>query len=281
MTPIRRRSILYLPGSSEAMMEKAGSRGADVLVLDLEDGVHPGHKDDARERVRSAYGRIDWGPSEVFVRANGLDTPWGEKDLRMIAELVPTGAVLPKGEDPAVVTRAVSILGTVPLLLMVETARGVLAAPELARVPGIEGLVFGAADFRESVRAGRLPEESELSFPRMQVLLAARAAGLEAFDTPWFEYKDLEGLEASARRARGLGFDGKTAIHPGQVEVIHRVFSPTPEETTRARRIIEVMEQAFAQGKNVATLGNEMVEALHLKEARRIVARAESDRGSG
>ncbi len=220
--------------------------------------------------------RFDWGRSEVFVRANGLDTPWGEKDLAMVAELSPRAAVLPKAEEVSLVARAATLAGNVPLLLMVETARGVLAAAELARLPRVEGLLFGAADYRESVRAGRLPDESELLFARMQVLLAARAAGVEAFDTPWFEYKDLEGLEASARRARALGFDGKTAIHPSQIETIHRVFSPTLEEVERARRVVDVMEQAFAQGKNVATLGNEMVEALHLKEARRILARSES-----
>lgn len=276
MVDARRRSILYLPGSSEKMMEKAGSRGADVLVLDLEDGVHPDHKDEARERVRSAYRRIDWGSSEVFVRANGLETAWGEKDLAMIAELDPRAAILPKAEDAERIGKARSLAGSVPLFLMVETAGGVLRAPELAGLAGIEGLLFGAADYRESVRASRLPDESELLFARTEVLLAARAAGIEAFDTPWFEYKDLQGLEASAGRARGLGFDGKTAIHPSQVEIINRVFSPTPEEVERARRIIEVMEQAFAQGKNVATLGNEMVEALHLKEARRILTRVGS-----
>jgi citrate lyase subunit beta / citryl-CoA lyase len=276
MVEARRRCILYLPGSSEKMMEKAGSRGADVLVLDLEDGVHPDRKGEARERVRTVYRQIDWGRSEVFVRANGLDTPWGEKDLAMVAELCPRAAVLPKAEEVSLVARAATLAGNVPLLLMVETARGVLAAAELARLPRVEGLLFGAADYRESVRAGRLPDESELLFARMKVLLAARAAGVEAFDTPWFEYKDLEGLEASALRARALGFDGKTAIHPSQIDTIHRVFSPTPEEVERARRVVDVMEQAFAQGKNVATLGNEMVEALHLKEARRILARAES-----
>jgi citrate lyase beta subunit len=273
MDEARRRSLLYLPGSSEKMMERAGSRGADVLVLDLEDGVHPDRKEEARERIRSSYRRIDWGASEVFVRANGLETPWGEKDLAMISGLAPRGAVLPKAEDAKVVESASALAGSVPLFLMVETARGVLNAPELARLPRVHGLLFGAADYRESLRAGRLPDESELLFARMQILHAARAAGIEAFDTPWFEYKDLDGLEASSRRARGLGFDGKTAIHPSQVECINRLFSPTPEEVERARRIIEVMERALSEGKNVATLGDEMVEALHLKEARRVLAR--------
>jgi citrate lyase subunit beta/citryl-CoA lyase len=268
-----RRSILYLPGSSERMMEKASSRGADVLVLDLEDGVHPDLKGAARDLVRSAHGRIDFGGSEVLIRANGLDTPWGEGDLSMIRDVGARGAILPKAEDRRTIEAVVSKLGGVPLFLMIETARGVLEVEKLSAW-GVHGLLFGAADYRESMRAGRLPDELELLYARSRVVHAARASGIEAFDSPWFEYKDLEGLESSASRARALGFDGKTAIHPDQVPTINRVFSPTAEEIERARGIVEVMEKALVEGRNVATLGQEMVEALHLKEARRILARS-------
>lgn len=271
----RRRSILYLPGSSQRMMAKAGSRGADVLVLDLEDGVHPDLKSTAREQIRGALERFDWGESEVFIRANGLDTAWGSDDIDFIADVRPRGALLPKCEDPRVVADVANRLGAgVGLFLMVETAEGVLEAAALARASNVAGLVFGAADYRESLHAGTLPDETELLFARAQILHAARAAGIEAFDTPWFEYKNIDGLEASAHRVRQMGFDGKTAIHPSQVPVINRVFSPSAEEIKRARRIIEVMEKASAEGKNVATLDDEMVEALHLKEAKRILARA-------
>ena len=136
--------------------------------------------------------------------------------------------------------------------------------------------MFGAADYRESLRAGRHPEELELHFARNQLLLAARAAGIDAFDTPWFEYKDTDGLERSARRVRQLGYDGKTAIHPKQVPVINEIFAPTASEIARASRIVAVMEEALSQGKHVATLNGEMVEALHLGEARRILQRAEA-----
>jgi citrate lyase beta subunit len=272
----RRRSILYLPGSSQRMMAKAGSRGADVLVLDLEDGVHPDLKSTAREQIRGALERFDWGESEVFIRANGLDTAWGADDIDFIAEVRLRGALLPKCEDPRVVEDVANRLGPgVGLFLMVETAEGVLEAAALACASNVAGLVFGAADYRESLRAGTLPDETELLFARAQILHAARAAGIEAFDTPWFEYKDIDGLETSTHRVRQMGFDGKTAIHPSQVPVINRVFSPSAEEIERARRIIEVMEKASAEGKNVATLGDEMVEALHLKEAYRIVNRSE------
>ena len=272
----KRRSLLYLPGSSQRMMEKAGSRGADVLVLDLEDGVHPDAKSEARDRVADALRRLDWGGSEVFVRVNGDNTPWSGADIEMVRDARPAGVVLPKCEEPQKVGAVAARLAPTPLFLMVETAWGVVAAPELARAKGVAGLVFGAADYRESLRAGRLPEELELLYARSCILNAARAAGIDAFDTPWFEYKDLEGLRASALRVRGMGFDGKTAIHPGQVAVIQDVFSPSPAEVDRARAIVDVMEKALANGHNVAVLGDEMVEALHMKQARRILARAGS-----
>jgi citrate lyase subunit beta/citryl-CoA lyase len=270
----RRRSILYLPGSSTRMVEKAGSRGADVLVLDLEDGVHPDQKELARGLVRDSLARVDFGDSEVWVRVNAAASPWFEGDLTMLAKARPAGTILPKTENVEPIERLAKALPGLSLFLMIETALGVLESRALARHPAVRGLLFGAADYRESLRARRSPEETELLFARASILHAARAAGIEAFDTPWFEYKDLEGLETSARRARLLGFDGKTAIHPSQVPTLNLVFSPTAEEIERARGVVEVMEKALAEGRNVATLGNEMVEALHLKEARRILARA-------
>lgn len=256
-------------------MEKAGSRGADLLVLDLEDGVHPDTKSEARARIANALHRLDWGGSEVLVRVNGDDTPWFNADVEMVLDVRPAGVVLPKSELPETVGELAARLDPMPLFLMVETASGVLAAPDLARLDGVAGLIFGAADYRESLRAGQLAEELELLYARSCILNAARAAGIDAFDTPWFEYKDLEGLRASARRVRAMGFDGKTAIHPSQVPVIQEVFFPSTEEVERARAIIEVMEKALADGRNVAVLGGEMVEALHMKQARRILARAQ------
>jgi citrate lyase beta subunit len=270
----RRRSILYLPGSSERMMEKAGSRGADVLVLDLEDGVHPEQKADARNLVAKALGRVDFGDSEVWVRVNSETSPWFREDAAMVAECRPGGVILPKVERREAIDRLSKAAAGLSVFLMIETALGILESRLLARHPAVRGLLFGAADYRESLRAGRSKEELELAYARSAILHAARAAGVDAFDTPWFEYVDLEGLETSASRARLLGFDGKTAIHPSQVPSLNRVFSPTAEEVERARGIVEVMEKALSEGRNVATLGNEMVEALHLAEARRVLARA-------
>jgi citrate lyase beta subunit len=269
-----RRSLLYVPASSEAMLRKAGSRGADAVIVDLEDGVLPGAKEDARARAERLWLELDLGGSEVLLRVNAPGTPWHEADLDVAARIRPAGVVLPKCEEPGRVAAVAARLGAAPLFLMVETARGVLAAAELARVPGAAALLFGAADFRASVRASRDPEEAELALARGTLVLAARAAGIEAFDTPFFDYRDDAGLERSARRARALGFDGKTCIHPGQVAIVNHVFSPSEEEVARAERIVAALEAAAREGRAVATVDGEMVEPLHAAEARRTLARA-------
>jgi citrate lyase subunit beta/citryl-CoA lyase len=269
-----RRSLLYVPASSEGMVRKAGSRGADVLILDLEDGVLPDAKDAARTRAERLWPELDLGRAERLLRINPPDTPWHEADVEAATRIRPDGVVLPKSESPEAVTAVSRRLGALALFLMVETARGVLAAAELARVPRVCGLLFGAADFRESVRAGREADEGELLVARSTLVIAARAAGASVFDTPFFEYRDEAGLERSAKRGRALGFDGKTAIHPGQVATINRIFAPTPDEVERARKIVLALEAAEHEGRGVATVDGEMVEALHLSEARRTLARA-------
>jgi citrate lyase subunit beta/citryl-CoA lyase len=274
MSASLRRSLLYVPASSEGMLRKAGSRGADAVIVDLEDGVLPDAKPGARAQAERFWPELGKSEAEALLRVNAPGTPWHDDDLLAAARIRPSGLVLPKCEDPAAVAAAGGRLGGIPLFLMVETARGVLAAAELARVPGVAGLLFGAADYRASLRAGRDPEEAELLVPRCALVLAARAAGVEAFDTPFFEYRDEAGLERSARRARLLGFDGKTAIHPAQVAVVNRVFSPTGAEVARARRVVEALEEAAREGRGVATVDGEMVEALHAAEARRTLDRA-------
>lgn len=276
MSHALRRSLLYVPASAEPMVRRAGSRGADVLILDLEDGVHADRKDAARAGLAALLREVDFGGAELLLRVNALGTPWCEADLAAARGLPLGGVVLPKvaaAASVAVVDAALA--GSMALFVMIENVAGVLAAREIAAgSPRVAGLLFGAADYRESLRARRLADEAELAFGRSQVLHAARAVGASAFDTPWFEYRDADGLEASARRARGLGFDGKTAIHPAQVAVINRVFAPTPGEIERARAVVAALERAAAEGRGVATVGDEMVEALHRAEAERTLALA-------
>jgi len=269
-----RRSLLYVPASSEPMLRKAGSRGADVLIVDLEDGVLPEAKEAARDRARRLWPELEFGGSEALLRTNAAGSPWQDADLESAAAIRPEGVVLPKCEEPSAVAGVARRLPGTRLFLMVETARGVLAAPELARVERVAGLLFGAADFRASIRASRDPDEAELLVARARLVLAARAAGVLAFDTPYFDYRDETGLERSARRARTLGFDGKTAIHPGQVRVLNRVFAPTLEEVERAMAVVAALEAAAREGRAVATVDGEMVEALHGAEARRTLAMA-------
>ena len=271
-----RRSLLYVPASSEAMLRKAGTRGADAVIVDLEDGVLPEAKDGARAALERLWRELDLGAGETLVRVNAPGTPWHDADALAAARMRPAGVVLPKCEEPALVGTVARRLGDLPLFLMVETARGVLAAAELARAPNAAALVFGGADFRASVRVPRQADEAELFVARSTLVLAARAAGVEVFDTPYFDYRDEAGLESSARRARALGFDGKTAIHPGQVAALNRVFSPAEEEVARARRIVAALDDAARQGLGVATVDGEMVEALHAREARRTLARHEA-----
>jgi citrate lyase subunit beta/citryl-CoA lyase len=256
------------------MLRKAPSRGADAIIVDLEDGVLPEAKDGARAGIESLWLELDLGAAEVLLRVNVPGTRWHEDDLVAAARVRPAGVVLPKCEDPAAIAAVAARLKGTPLFLMVETARGVLEAPGLARAPQVAGLLFGAADFRASVRASREPDETEIFLARGALVLAARAAGIEVIDTPFFEYRDEAGLEASARRARGLGFDGKTCIHPAQVAVVNRVFAPTAAEVERARKVVEALAAAARKGRGVATVDGEMIEVLHEAEARRTLERA-------
>jgi citrate lyase subunit beta/citryl-CoA lyase len=269
-----RRSLLYVPASSEPMLLKAGTRGADVLIVDLEDGVLPAAKEAARERALRLWRGLDLGGAEPWLRVNGSGTHWHFADVDAARHLGPAAVVLPKCEDPGVVETVARRLPDVPLQLMVETAAGVLAAPALARVAGVAGLLFGAADFRASIGARRDPDEAELFLARSTLVLAARAAEIRVFDTPFFDFADAAGLARSARRARTLGFDGKTAIHPAQIRPIHEAFAPTAEEIARARRVLAALEAAAREGRGVAAVDGEMVEPLHAAEARRTLANA-------
>lgn len=255
------------------MVAKAATRGADVLVLDLEDGVHPSRKDAARQRLHESRTALASGGALVALRINPPTGPVGRSDLDAAARAGFDAVVLPKAESGATVQMAREVLGRRnPIWLMIETAPGAANVFELARLPGVEGLVFGSADTRLSLGARRRQDESELDFVRQRILLAARAAGIHCWDAPWFAFRDLEGLRRSARRAAEGGFDGKSAVHPDQVPVIHEAFAPTPDERAWAERVVRVMEDAGARGVAVVELDGELLEELHLRQARRLLA---------
>ena len=268
------RSLLYVPASSERMVAKAATRGADALVLDLEDGVHPSRKDAARERLHESRAAAGAAGAVVALRTNPPEGPGGHADLEAAAPAGFDAVLLPKAESGETVRVARDVVGrTTPLWLMIETASGAANVFDLARVPGVEGLVFGSADFRLSIGARMRQGEAELDFVRQRILLAARAAGIFCWDAPWFAFRDLDGLRGSARRAAELGFDGKSAVHPLQIPVIHEAFAPPPEERAWAERVVRVMEDAAARGVAVVELDGELLEELHLRQARRLLTR--------
>ncbi len=240
------------------MVRKAARRGADALVLDLEDGVHPSRKAEARAGLGDARALL--GDARVIVRVNA--GPEGRADLEAARAAGFEEALLPKAESVEAEGFRVH--------LMIETALGAARVFELAAARGVEGIAFGAADYRLGLGV-RDPGEEPLAYVRQRLLLAARAAGIRVWDSPWFAFRDLDGLRRSARRAAGLGFDGMLAIHPAQVPVIHEAFALTDTERERARRTLDAWRAADLRGEAVAERDGELVEALHARAARKLL----------
>jgi citrate lyase subunit beta/citryl-CoA lyase len=287
--PVRpRRSVLYLPGSSPRALEKARALPADALVLDLEDAVAPAAKEEARARVVEAVARGGFGPREVVVRVNGPSTPWGAEDLAAAARSGADAVLLPKVEGAATVRAAEEALlragspASLDLWAMIETPRGVLAAAEIAgATPRLACLVAGTSDLVKDLGARHVPDRAPVLASLSLVLLAARAHGLAALDGVHLELDDAEGLERACRQGRDLGFDGKTLVHPRQIEVANRAFAPTPDEVALARRIVETHREAEARGQGVTVVDGRLVEALHVEAARRILGLDQAIRARG
>lgn len=277
-----RRSALYVPGSNARALEKAPALAADVVILDLEDAVAPAQKEAARGHVTAALAREGWRAERV-VRVNGAGTPWGAADLAAAARSRADAVCLPKVESPEELRAAAAALAgagapaSLALWAMIETPRGVLAAREIALAsPRLACLVAGTSDLVKELRAvhtaGRLEVLTSLSL----LLLAARAAGLSALDGVHLDLGDAAGFEAACRQGRDLGFDGKTVIHPGQLEAANRVFAPTGEELDAARQIVAAHAEAVADGRGVTVVDGRLVENLHVAEAQRLLALAEA-----
>jgi citrate lyase subunit beta/citryl-CoA lyase len=278
-----RRSILYMPGSNPRALEKGRTLPADGLILDLEDAVAPDAKEQGRAEIKKALeAKAAYGSRELIVRVNGLDTPWGHGDLVAMARAGADAILLPKVDSADMVRRAAYVLdGTgapadLPIWCMMETPRGVLHAEEIADHPRVECFVMGTSDLTKDLHALhtglRLPMLASLS----TCLLAARAAGISIVDGVHLDLADEEGFAASCRQGRELGFDGKTLIHPKQVEPANAAFGPAEADIAWARKIIAAFEEAQGQGKGVVVVDGKLVENLHVAEARRLVAMAEA-----
>jgi citrate lyase beta subunit len=279
-----RRSLLFMPGDSVRKMEKATSLGADSIIADLEDAVAISQKQAARQTVAACFARLEFGPSERLIRINPVSTPLWEEDVAQTIAAGPDGYVLPKVESAEQVQTVSARLaeletshglvpGSIRLLAQIETAMGVLRAGEIAGADSrLDALLFGAEDLAGDMGARRSREGWEIFYARGAVVIAAAAYGLPAIDTVYLELADSDGLTAECHLARGMGFSGKLAIHPRQVEVINRAFSPTAEEIAQAQRLIDAFDAQQAAGTGVFEIDGKMVDMPVVLAARKVVA---------
>jgi len=278
-----RRSVLYMPASNARALEKARTLAADALIFDLEDAVAPDAKQLARDGAVAAVRSRSYGAREVLIRVNALDTEWALADIAAVALSGDDGIVLPKVHSVDDIARADALLAgagapaTMTMWAMIETPRGVLAAADIAGAsPRLGGFIVGTADLAKDLRCAHPPDRWTLSSALQLCVLAARAHGRAVIDGVFFELDDPSGFETSCRQGRDLGFDGKTLIHPNQIAVANEVFAPSFQELNRARRIIAAHAQALRDGKGVTLLDGRLVEALHVREAERLLAQAEA-----
>ncbi|MFL5301017.1 MAG: HpcH/HpaI aldolase/citrate lyase family protein [Anaeromyxobacteraceae bacterium] len=280
--PVRpRRSVLYMPASNARALEKARALAADAVIFDLEDAVAPAAKVEARANAVRATAAGGYGAREVVLRVNGAGTPWHAADLAAAARAGASAILLPKVESAAAVGAAISGLAEhgAPadgaLWCMIETPRGVLAAPAIAAAsPRVRCLVAGTADLVKDLGARHTAARLEVLTSLGLIVLAARAHGLAALDGVHLDLADEAGLEAACGQGRDMGFDGKTLIHPRQIEAANRAFAPTPEELERARRVVAAHAEAESRGEGVVVVDGRLVEALHVAAAERALALA-------
>jgi citrate lyase subunit beta/citryl-CoA lyase len=277
-----RRSLLYMPGSNPRVLEKARGLLADGLIIDLEDAVAVEAKESARSIVAVALSAGGYGPREVVLRVNPLDSPWGHADLAAAATMPIDGVLLPKVESADRVRLTISLLDALgaperlAIWCMIETPLGVLAAREIAAAsPRLAALVLGTSDLTKELHAvstrDRLPLITSLGL----VMLAARAFGLAILDGVHLDLSDEEGFALSCRQGRELGFDGKTLIHPKQIAPANLAYAPSPEEIAWSRRVVAAHEEAEATGKGIVLVDGKLIEGLHVENARRLLGLAE------
>ncbi len=278
-----RRSVLYMPGANERALEKAKGIPADALILDLEDAVAPDAKADARQRVCAAVSSPAYGHRELTIRVNALDTDWHADDMAAVAAAGPDAVVVPKinsADDVRAVEASLVDAGApthTAIWAMVETPVAMLHAEQIAGASDrLAVLVMGTNDLAKELGALPVPGRAPLLTGLSLCLLAARAAGKVILDGVYNDVKDPDGFAAECRQGRELGFDGKTLIHPSQVEPCNEAFAPTADDIERAREIIAAFDAAEADGRGVVTVNGRMIENLHVETARRILAQSDA-----
>jgi citrate lyase beta subunit len=268
-------ALLFVPGDDRHKIEKAAALNADAIILDLEDGVALNRKAEARVCIHAALSELSFGRSARIVRINSLDSPFWRDDLASLLQPpLPDAIMLPKATSAAQIAELSGTAPPLPLIPIIESGRGLIHIAEIAAQPGLSALAFGAEDYTADIGAARTAGGDEVLMARSMVVLHAKVNGLAAFDTPYIDLHDLDGLRTDARKAQTLGFTGKLAIHPRQLPVLHEVFMPTTEETDRARRLIVAYETGQAQGSGVLAFEGRMVDAPMVRAALTILARA-------
>ena len=283
-----RRSLLFLPGNNPNMLINGNCLGADAVIFDLEDAVAPAEKDAARILVRNTMRYMDFRGCEMIVRINSVDTPYWKPDMDAVVPQKPALLLLPKTSCAADIQQADAYLtaleeklgmepNTVGLMALIETAMGVENAFSIATAAKrVRALFLGAEDLTADLQCKRTKEGREIEYARTRLVVAARAAGIAVYDTPFTDVNDDEGIWVDARCAKALGFSGKASISPRHVEVINSVFSPTMKEIEYAYEVMDAIELAKKQGKGAIALHGKMIDAPIVTRAQQTIAAAEA-----
>lgn len=270
------RSVLYIPGSKPRALDKARSLPADAIIFDLEDAVIPEEKVTARATLAEALATGGYGNRFKIVRINGLDTEWGADDAKAAAKMGADAILLPKVNSPADLDALAAHTGDIPLWAMMESPLGMLNAAQIAAHPKLQGMVMGTNDLAKELqtrpRADRLPMMTGLGL----CVLAGKAHGIALIDGVYNAFKDDEGHRVECDQGRDMGFDGKTVIHPAQLDVANEAFSPSDAEVELAQRQIAAFEECEATGQGVAVVDGKIVENLHVATARETLAKLDA-----
>ncbi len=273
-----RRSVLYMPAANERARDKAKSIPADALIFDLEDAVSPDAKPDARRNAVAAARSGEYGNKEITIRCNGLETQWGADDLTAAAMAGVSAVVIPKINSVREVEAVSSALatagapGSMKIWAMIETPTAIFDVRAIAAHPRVQTLVMGTNDLAKELRATQVRGRAPLMHHLATALLAAREAGKIILDGVFNDIKDADAFRDECLQGAQMGFDGKTLIHPSQVEIANDVWAPTADEVDYAQRVIAAFEEATAEGRGVITVDGRMIENLHVDNARRVLA---------
>ena len=277
-----RRSVLYMPAANERALEKAKSLPADAIIFDLEDAVAPDAKDAARASAVLAAQSGEYGHRELTIRCNGLDTPWGSADIDAAAQSGAAAVVIPKISSVDQLNEidarleAAGAPNSMSIWAMVETPRAIFDVRDIAAHARVTVLVMGTNDLVKELRAEAASQRFALVPHLAQAVLGAREAGKIILDGVYNDVRDPDGFTQEAIQGRQLGFDGKTLIHPSQVDLANEVWAPSQSDIEYSQRVIEAFDDAVSHGKGVITVAGRMIENLHVDNARRVLAVAEA-----